>query len=227
MEAELKYPGLQNQPDPGEHRGWVYRRVRRFLRGQFGCPTGLWGSLAGKVMAGTSSNHERIHWTLSLLDIKPDDRILEIGFGPGLAIELAHKLAPEGFIAGLDHSAVMVRQASKRNAKALREGRVELQLGSVSNLPTFTLCFDKIFTLNSIHFWTDPINCLKALGQLLRPGGLMAVTLQPRSRSATDAMTATIGQEIALNLQRAGFSQVRLEIRRASPVSVACALGTK
>src|SRR5262245_15851566 len=178
-------------------------------------------------MAGTSSNHDRIHWTLSLLGVEPHDRVLEIGFGPGLAVELAHNLAPEGFIAGLDHSAVMVRQASRRNARALREGRVVLQLGSVSNLPTFNLPFDKIFTINSIHFWTEPINCLKDLIKLLRPGGLIAVTLQPRSRQATDAMTATIGQEIAMNLQRAGFSRVRLEIRQASPVSVACALGIK
>jgi ubiquinone/menaquinone biosynthesis C-methylase UbiE len=162
-----------------------------------------------------------------LLDIQPNDRLLEIGFGPGIAVELASKIASEGFIAGVDHSEVMVRQASKRNARAIRDGQVVLRLGSVSNLPTFNTPFDKIFTINSIHFWNEPVDCLKALRQQLRPGGLIAVTIQPRSRSATDETTLEIGKEIVMNLNHAGFSQVTLEIKQLRPVSVACALGIK
>jgi ubiquinone/menaquinone biosynthesis C-methylase UbiE len=178
-------------------------------------------------MVHTPSNQDRIHWTISLLNIKPDDRILEVGFGPGFAIEFISKIASEGFIAGVDHSEVMVRQAGKRNAKAIRDGKVVLRLGSVSNMPKFSEPFDKIFTINSIHFWTEPIDCLKELRKLLRPGGLIAVTLQPRSRSATDATTKEIGKEVAMNLERAGFSQVTLEIRQTKPVSVLCALGIR
>ena len=73
-------------------------------------------------MAYRPSNQDRIRWTISLLNIKPDDRLLEIGFGPGFAIELVSKITSEGFVAGIDHSEVMVRQASKRNARAIREG---------------------------------------------------------------------------------------------------------
>jgi ubiquinone/menaquinone biosynthesis C-methylase UbiE len=227
MKTALPYPGLQNQPDPSESRGWLFQAMRRFLRAQFGCPTGFWGNIVGKIMARAYSNQERIHWTISLLDIKPDDRLLEIGFGPGFAIDLASKIAPEGVIAGVDHSEVMVRQASKRNARAIRDGKVVLRLGSVANLPRFDEPFDKIFTINSIHFWHHPVDCLQELRKLLRPGGLIAVTLQPRSRSATDATTNEIGKEIAVNLECAGFSQVRLEIRKSKPVSVACVLGIK
>lgn len=227
MKAALKYPGLPNQPDQDESRGRLFQYVRRLLRAQFGRPTGFLGNIAGKIMARTPSNKDRIQWTISLLDIKPNDRILEIGFGPGFAIELISKITSEGFIAGVDHSKVMVRHASKRNAKALRDGKVTLQLGSASNMPKFNEPFDKIFTINSIHFWNEPIDCLKGLRQLLRPGGLIAVTLQPRSRSATDTTTKEVGDELAKNLECAGFTQVRLEIRQAEPVSVACALGIK
>jgi SAM-dependent methyltransferase len=178
-------------------------------------------------MARAPSNQERIHWTLALLDIQPDDRLLEIGFGPGVAIALASKMASEGLIAGVDHSEVMVRQASRRNARAIRDGRVILQLGSVANLPKFNESFDKIFTINSIHFWHEPVDCLKALGKLLRPGGRIAVTLQPRSRRATEATTKAIGEEVLMNLKRAGFAQCTLEIRPIKPVSVACAIGIK
>jgi len=178
-------------------------------------------------MARSPSNLDRIRWTISLLEIKPHDRVLEIGFGPGIAIELASKFATRGFIAGVDHSEVMVRQAAKRNAPDIRNGKVALLHGSVANLPTFGEPFDKIFTINSVHFWTDPIDRLRDLRQLLKPGGLIAVTIQPRSRGATDESAKLIGEEIAANLERAGFSRSRLEMRQTKPVAVACALGIR
>jgi SAM-dependent methyltransferase len=227
MKRALQYPGLQHQPPHGARQGWLFHTIRRFLRAQFGQPTGFWGNMAGKIMARAPSNQERIQWTIALLTLTPTDRILEIGFGPGLAIELVSQIASEGFIAGVDHSAVMVRQARRRNARAIREGKVMLHLGSVANLPQFNAAFDKIFTINSIHFWHEPVACLKALRQLLRPGGLIAVTIQPRSRSATDATTKEIGAEVVMNLKHAGFVQCKLEIRQTKPVSVACAIGIK
>jgi SAM-dependent methyltransferase len=225
MKEALKSLGSQNPSDHGDSR-WV-QAIRRFLRAQFGRPTGFWGNIVGKIMTYTPSNQDRIHWTISLLDIKPDDRLLEVGFGPGFAIELVSKMISEGFIVGVDHSEVMVRQAGKRNTRAIHDGKVVLQLGSVSSLPKFNEPFDKIFTINSIHFWNEPVDCLKELRKLLKPGGLIAVTLQPRSRSATDETTKEIGKELVMNLEHAGFSHVKLKIRQTKPVSVACALGSK
>jgi SAM-dependent methyltransferase len=196
------------------------------LRTQFGRPAGVLGSLAGRIMAATPSNNDRIRWTLDLLDIRPSDRILEIGFGPGVAIAAASRLAYRGFVAGVDHSGVMVRQAAKRNAARLREGRVALLQGTAEELPGFGGSFDKIFTINSIHFWREPIASLRQLRERLTPGGLIAITLQPRSRTATDATAAAIGKELVDDLERAGFSHCRLETRSAKPAPILCALGT-
>lgn len=226
-DGSLKYIGLQHQPDTGKSRGRIYQAIRRFLREQFGRPAGVMGNIVGMIMARTPSNRDRLHWTLSLLDIRPDDRLLEIGFGPGLAIEAASRIATKGFVEGIDHSGVMVRQASRRNSQAIRAGKVILRHGSASDLPEFREQFDKIFTINSIHFWDDPVGSLMALRTLLKPGGVIAVTLQPRSRDATDETTKEIGKEVLVNLERAGFSQVRLEIGRIKPVSVACAMGIR
>jgi SAM-dependent methyltransferase len=222
-----KYPGLQYQPDPVADRGHVFQTIRRFLRAQFGRPTGFWGNIAGTIMAGRRSNNERIQWTLSLLDIKPHDRVLEIGFGPGIAIEQISKFTKAKFIAGVDHSEVMVRQTTKRNAAAIRDGKVAVHLGSASNLPQFGHQFDKIFTINSIHFWTDPVDCLKELRKLLKPGGTIAITLQPRSQGATDATAKMIGKDIVTKLECAGFSQCTLEIKKIAPISAVCVRSTK
>jgi SAM-dependent methyltransferase len=200
--------------------------IRRVLRAQFGRPTGLLGGVAGFIMARTPSNLDRIRWTLSLLDVKARDRVLEVGFGPGVGIALLSELAGQGLVAGIDHSEAMVRRAAKRNAKAIREGRVALYCASASDPPAFDGLFDKIFTINSIHFWSDPVACLGELRKLLRPGGLMAVTLQPRTRTATDASATILGEEIAANLKRAGFSDCDVKIRKTRSVAVACVLAT-
>jgi ubiquinone/menaquinone biosynthesis C-methylase UbiE len=71
-------------------------------------------------MAHRGSNRQRNLWVVSLLDVQPTDRVLEIGFGPGLAIAELARRATRGHIYGIDHSEVMVRQASKRNAAAIR-----------------------------------------------------------------------------------------------------------
>ena len=227
MKNAVNYPGLTNQPDQGMARWPLVGLIRPFLRAQFGRPSGVFGSIAGRLMARDKSNTERIRWTLSLLDLKPDDRILEIGFGPGIAVEQASQIASKGFVAGVDHSEVMLRQAVRRNARAIDNGRVALQLASAAELPRFGEPFDKIFSINSIHFWPNPIESLKEMRELLKPSGLLAVTMQPRSRTATDEATKIIGQELVTKLERAGFSDCRLELHAIKPVAVACALGRR
>jgi SAM-dependent methyltransferase len=97
--------------------------VIKRVRAQFGHPTGFWGRVAGWIMAHRSSNRRRNVWAVSLLDVQRDDRVLEIGFGPGIAIGELSRIATDGYVCGLDHSALMLRQAAKRNAKGIRRGR--------------------------------------------------------------------------------------------------------
>ena len=84
----------------------VYRQFRR--------PTGLLGRLAGWIMANRPSNIERNRWTVDVLNVQPADHVLEIGFGPGLAIAQVARLAPQGRLVGIDHSALMIERASRR-----------------------------------------------------------------------------------------------------------------
>src|SRR5882672_2686621 len=99
------------------------RMITQVVR-QFRRPHGVAGRLAGWVMAHRGSNRRRNLWVVSLLDVQPTDRVLEIGFGPGLAIAELARRANRGHIYGIDHSAVMTRQASRRNAAAIGAQRV-------------------------------------------------------------------------------------------------------
>ena len=194
------------------------------VRAQFGRPTGLPGRAAALLMAHRPSNRRRNSWAVSLLDVRRDDRVLELGFGPGLAIAELSRIAVAGYVCGIDHSELMLRWARRRNADGLGRGVVDLRLGSVNELPEFDVPFDKVLAVNAMLFWSRPVARLAELRRLLRPGGLIAVAHQPRGPGATDETAAAKGREIAAALDQAGFSEIRLETMRLKP-AVVCAIG--
>jgi SAM-dependent methyltransferase len=95
---------------------------------QFHRPTGLSGRVAGWIMANRPSNVHRNRWTVDLLNLEPSDHVLEIGFGPGLAIQQVARLVPRGHVVGVDHSPLMVKHAGHRNQSAVQAGLVDLKL---------------------------------------------------------------------------------------------------
>jgi SAM-dependent methyltransferase len=181
--------------------------------------------LAGLVMRARPSNRLRNLRTLELLEIRPEDRVLEVGFGPGLAVARAAELATVGKVVGIDHSELMLRHARRRNAKAIRAGRVELLLGSAEALPRFEGRFDKVLAVNVYMFWKDPVTVLGGLRQAMKPGGVIALTLQPRRRGATADDTRAAAERMTASLRTAGFCEVRTEILEMAPVAAACVLG--
>ncbi len=199
--------------------------LRKWIKGNFENPRGLFGRLAGHIMANRSSNRERIDWTISLLDIQPGDRILEIGFGSGVSIQKLSGKITGGRIIGIDHSETMVRQASRRNADAIRDSRVELIRGSADDLPSFEEPFEKIFMINAIQFMDEKETILQNMRNLLKPGGTLAITFQPRLKGASDQAASEIGQKLVQALLDAGYSGVRLETKAMKPVNCVCALG--
>src|SRR5918994_1722604 len=201
------------------------QKIMPALVRQFRQPHGLGGRAAGWVMAHRGSNRKRNVWAVGLLDVQPDDRVLELGFGPGIAIGELARRATRGLVVGVDHSEVMVRQASRRNAAAVRNGRVELRLGSAETLPVFDASFDKILAVNSLMFWDDPVARLKQLRGLLRPGGRIAIAVQPRAPGSTDETAARAGDEIAGHFAAAALTGARSQMPALHPTPVGCVLG--
>jgi ubiquinone/menaquinone biosynthesis C-methylase UbiE len=204
----------------------IKERIVRRVVSQFHRPTGVSGRLAGWRMASRPSNRKRNAWVVSLLDIGPTDRVLEIGFGPGIAIRESANRAVEGVVCGVDHSEVMLRQARRRNAEAVRTGRVDLRLATAERLPLFEYHFDKIFAVNSMGFWNDPERCLESLRTLLRSDGRIALASQPRCSGATAETSAKAGEDIAKRLVNAGFRDLAIETLPLDP-PVVCVLAMR
>ncbi|MFB9627354.1 class I SAM-dependent methyltransferase [Nonomuraea helvata] len=195
----------------------------RYLVGQARRPRGLVGWANGWMFAHRPSNRKRNIWAVSLLDVQPTDRVLEIGFGPGVAISEFAGRATRGHIFGVDHSQAMVRQATRRNAAAVRAHRVHLTHASVEQLPSFGDPLDAILAVNSVGFWPAPVERLRELRRLLRPAGRIALVSQPRCPGATRDTTARAAQELQDLLTQAGFAHLRVETLELDP-PVACVL---
>jgi ubiquinone/menaquinone biosynthesis C-methylase UbiE len=192
---------------------------------QFSRPRGIFGHLAGFIMAKRSSNIERSRWAISVLGLKPTDCVLEIGFGPGVSIQHMTKIITKGTIYGIDHSELMVNKASKANKKALAEGRVRLVHTSILNLPNFEEKLDKVLDINSFQFWDNPVEALKGVKSKIKPGGLIALVQQPRRPGASEQDTDSDGKKFANHLKNAGFSKIKIEKRIMKPVPTVCVIG--
>ena len=200
----------------------VVRALDRDVIGQGHHPRGAAGSVTGWVFAHRPSNRQRNGWVVSLLDVQPADRVLEIGFGPGVAIaELAR--AGAGHVYGIDHSEVMLRQASRRNAAAIRAGRVTLLNASADQLPPHLGPFDVILAVNSLGFWPAPGERLAELRRRLAPGGRIAIVSQPRCPGATASTSRGAAAEIENLLRGAGFTHLGTESLPLDP-PVVCIL---
>ncbi len=186
---------------------------------QFGNPTGLMGNLAGKILA--ANNKERTDWVLSFMDVKPDDKILEIGYGPGLAIEKLEKKIKNGLIVGVDVSDVMLKQASRRNFEGIKRGKVKLHQGTINDLNYKNNFFDYVFGINVSLFWKDPVSEFKKIRNLLKPGGSLLIALQPRY-AKSNLEVREIGDRVKNEIIKAGFTNFHIEFKEFDPIDAFC-----
>lgn len=180
-------------------------------RSQFAIPHGIGGWLAGQVMA--VMNAGMIARTAELLDVRPDDAILEIGFGAGTLVRRLAERAPRSFVAGIDVSEAMLQQAARRNRQAMREGRVELRLAGAEAIPYPEGRFDKVCAVNSFQLWPDKEAGLREVRRVLKPGGLLVLALHGRKDTAAKGIGLTEDELRAVRrlAEGAGFSVERLE----------------
>jgi SAM-dependent methyltransferase len=122
---------------------------------------------------------ERIRWTVEVLDPGPEEWLLEIGCGPGVAVAAVCERLAGGRLVAIDRSATAIGRAARRNQEHVAAGRAVLRAVAIEDLrPADVLDgrehFDKVFAMNVNLFWTrSPARELALIRELLDPAGAL------------------------------------------------------
>jgi ubiquinone/menaquinone biosynthesis C-methylase UbiE len=136
----------------------------------------------GKVVAEKMSTGNQLinEWTIDALHLKPHDNVLEIGMGNGAFV----KRITEGDVSirytGIDYSPLMIEEATKRNTKLIRANQAHFLLGTAEELPFLNHIFNKVFTVNTIYFWDNPVKIFNEIKRVLKPEGMLVISIRPK-----------------------------------------------
>ena len=187
------------------------------MANMLGKPEGEVGRAVGEMMNRVNGNiTSAVYQRLMLRD---NDRVLEIGFGNGRLLPALIALADDMTYVGLDRAKTMVTEATEHNAELVAASRASFRLGSVEAIPCKDESFDRVFAVNVVYFWPDPVRALAEMRRVLRPGGLsivasvvMAPGEEPPPFAKPEYGFHRRSRETLLALHRdAGFSNVLVD----------------
>jgi len=190
---------------------------------QFKKPSG-W---VGKRLVGPFLNvfHAPLHELyLDTIDVQTENKILEIGFGTGRLLARMAALAKRAVVSGVDYSEDMLQEAQRRNRDLIAQNRMELRLGDLARLDYPDACFDTVCTANTVYYWPDPVNNVREMARVLRPGGKLVVAFRTtafaRFRHAQLGFTWYSVTQVKAILAEAGL--VHIESRQRPLIRPPC-----
>ena len=163
---------------------------------------------------------DRFQWAAAIMDIKPDDHILEIGCGAGVAVTILASSLTKGTITAIDQSESMIKKASARNASFVASGKA---ICIATSLATATLKdrYTKIFAFNVGVFWKDASKELAIIKRLLLPTGKLYIFHQPPPGSSI-TFNKSIAAKVTENLDKENFTLLDIVHKKMSPAPVVC-----
>ena len=149
------------------------------IAGQLGKPDGDNGIKVAERMA--ENNAGMTGRTIQTMNVREQNVILEIGHGNASHVGLLFKGATDIRYFGVDISQTMIEEAERMNADLVKSGNATFQLSDGENLPFADETFDKIFTVNTLYFWGDPISYGAEIYRVLKPEGIFVLTIADKS----------------------------------------------
>ena len=194
-------------------------KPRKMIRNAGG-PKGVWGKL---MISAMNVEHTSLSvWGLNFLPEREYDTALDIGCGGGLnVIRLSNRCS--GVIYGVDASPLCVKEATKACKKLIKEGRAVISLGNASSLPFSSDSMDIVTAFETVYFWEKIDKCFAEVYRLLKEDGVFLVTNELKAEEAQPDKYAKLesildlniytAEELADNLKKAGFAEIKTEIK--------------
>ena len=151
---------------------------------------------------------------IRLTDLGPDDEVIDVGCGPGVAVRRAASTGATSVV-GVDPAPVMLRVARALTWPSRRHPPVVRYLhGAAEALPLPDGSASVVWSLATVHHWRDLDAGLGEARRVLRPSGrLLAIErrVEPgASGHASHGWTEDQAQRFAEQCRAAGFAHVEI-----------------
>jgi ubiquinone/menaquinone biosynthesis C-methylase UbiE len=114
---------------------------------------------------------DRLHAVVDQLGLRPDERVLEIGCGHGVAATMVCERLDGGKLTAIDRSAKMIAAAERRNARFVEAGTAEFIVAELEKLDLGSRRFDLVFAVRVGLFHREPERAHALVQPWLEPGG--------------------------------------------------------
>lgn len=131
---------------------------------------------------------DREHEIIEGLNLRPDNRVLEVGVGTGIALDA---YPPYAHIVAIDPSLDMLKHAAAR-VKENNWGHIELRQGDALNLDFPDNSFDYVTSFHVLTVVPDPYRMMSEMVRVCKPGGRIAITTHFQSENPLLAFWSTI-----------------------------------
>ena len=139
---------------------------------------------------------DREHEVIESLNLRPGNRVLEVGVGTGIAL---NAYPPYAHVVAIDPSADMLARAKKRVTEN-GWGHIELRQGDALNLDFPDNSFDYVTSFHVLTVVPDPYRMLSEMVRVCKPGGRIALTTHFQSSNPVIATLNTIFNPVARQL---------------------------
>jgi ubiquinone/menaquinone biosynthesis C-methylase UbiE len=140
-------------------------------------PQGEKGIEVGEMMNAT--NIGMTLESIKTLLIEDNEHILEIGHGNAAHVKSILNKAKNLKYTGIDISETMHKEAQRFNEDIKNQAEFILYEGKI--LPFEEKTFDKIFTVNTVYFWKEPVKFLNEIYRILKDNGTFVLTFAQRN----------------------------------------------
>jgi SAM-dependent methyltransferase len=164
---------------------------------------------------------ERLAWAVDVLAVEPDDRLLEVGCGHGVAVSLVCERLRGGRITGVDRSPKMIDMATARNREHVAAGRAAFVAATLEQADLGDERFDKVFAFHVAAFWRQPAVMLGIARAHLAPDGALYLFNQAPGWSQAGPARA-FGDRLAGVLREHGFEPGDVVVGDLSPAPAVC-----
>jgi SAM-dependent methyltransferase len=189
------------------------------------------------VLARMNVSHAGVTaWGLEHVDVRDGYTILDVGCGGGRTVDRLAAMVPRGKVFGVDYSAESVSASRETNQRWIADGRVDIQQGTVSELPYADETFDLVTAVETHYYWPDLPRDVREVMRVLRHGGRFVIIAETYRGRRNDwlyrpTMTLVLGATYLTPDQHrqllvdAGYDDVRVFEEKAK--GWICAVGVK